>query len=297
MYINDVVEVIEKSSCYLYADNMVIFKPLNEQDSMGELQSDVNNIYKWCNRNKLTINTSKTKAQYFPRNSNVNAKEFYNENPITINNANLTYEHHFRYLGIEIDNLLTMKPTYDAIFKNASHKLYLFRLIRGNLTMFAATQILKTMFVSVLDYGNVFLTGINRDKLSDLQKLQNDAVRCCLSIKNPRDAHVIDLHEQLQLHLIDHRRTVQLLTCIKKGVENNFLPHIAPEIAILRNQALKTIIPIPRNDTIKRSPYYWGCSIWNRLPQDIRLIEEPLSFKKNIYHMLMNGTLHTDFVI
>ena len=64
--------------------------------------------------------------------------------------------------------------------------------------MFAATQILKTMFVSVLDYGNVFLTGINRDKLLDLQKLQNDAVRCCLSIKNPRDAHVIDLHEQLQ---------------------------------------------------------------------------------------------------
>ena len=151
-----------------------------------------------------------------------------------------------------------MKPTYDAIFKNASHKLYLFRLIRGNLTMFAATQILKTMFVSVLDYGNVFLTGINRDKLSDLQKLQNDAVRCCLSIKNPRDAHVIDLHEQLQLHLIDHRRTVQLLTCIKNGVENNFLPHTAPEIAILRNQALKTIIPIPRNDTIKKKPLLLG---------------------------------------
>ena len=157
------VEVIEKSSCYLYADDMVIFKPLTEQDSIGELQSDVNNIYKWCNINKLTINTSKTKAQYFPRNSNINTKEFYNENPNTINNVNLIYEHNFRYLGIEIDNLLTMKPTYDAIFKNASHKLYICRLIRGNLTMFAATQILKTMFLSVLDYGNVFLTGINRE--------------------------------------------------------------------------------------------------------------------------------------
>ena len=44
--------------------------------------------------------------------------------------------------------------------------------------MFAAIQILKSMFVSVLDYGNVFLTGISKDKLSDLQKLQNDAVRC-----------------------------------------------------------------------------------------------------------------------
>ena len=45
-----------------------------------------------------------------------------------------------------------------------------------------AVQILKTMFISVLDYGNIFLTGINREKFSDLQKLQNDAVRCCLGI-------------------------------------------------------------------------------------------------------------------
>ena len=59
--------------------------------------------------------------------------------------------------------------------------------------MFAAIQILKSMNVSVLDYGNVFLTGINKEPFLDLQKLQNDAVRCCLGIKNPRDAHVIDL--------------------------------------------------------------------------------------------------------
>ena len=271
MYINDVVKIIEKSLCYLYADDMVIYNPLIQKDSMSELQSDVDNIYKWC---KLTINISKTKAQYFPRNSNINTKDFYNKYPFTIDNIKLEYDHNFRYLGIEIDNLLTMKPTYEAIYKNASHKLYIYRLIRGSLTTFAATQILKTMFVSVLAYGNIFLTGVNKDRL------QNDAVRCCLGIKNQRDAHVVDLHTQLQLHLIDHLGIVQLLTCIKKGVENNFLPHIIPEMAILRNQALKTIIPIPRNDTVKKSPYYWGCTIWNRVPQDIRLMEDPLAFKK-----------------
>ena len=101
------------------------------------------------------------------------------------------------------------------------------------------------MFISVLDYGNVFLTGINREKLSDLQKLQNDAIRCCLRIKNPRDVHVT-MHEQLKLHLLDHRRNVQLLTCIKKGVENNYLPHIKPDEAILWNQALKIIHQSPK---------------------------------------------------
>ena len=46
------------------------------------------------------------------------------------------------------------------------------------------------------------------EKLLDFQKLQNDDVRCCLGIKNPRDANVIDLHEQIKFHLLDHRRTV-----------------------------------------------------------------------------------------
>ena len=100
MYINDVVKIIEKSSCYLYADDMVIFNPLRQKDSMSELQSDINNIYKWCNANKLTINISKTKAQYFPKNSNINTKDFYNKYPITINNTKLEYDKNLRYLGI-----------------------------------------------------------------------------------------------------------------------------------------------------------------------------------------------------
>ena len=69
------------------------------------------------------------------------------------------------------------------------------------MTISAAVQVLKATFLSVLDYGNVFSTGINKNSLSDLQKLQNDAIRCCLRIKQPRDAHVNDLHEHLSIHL------------------------------------------------------------------------------------------------
>ena len=149
------------------------------------------------------------------------------------------------------------------------------------------------MFVSILDYGNVFLTWVNQEKLFDLQKLQNDTLRCCLNIKNPRDAHVNDLHEQLNLHLLDHRRTVQLLTCVKEGIENDYLIYTRPEDAVLRNQSLQVKVPIPRNDTVKKSPYYWGSTIWNRLPQETKNIDDPLLFK-TIYHMLMDGTLRTD---
>ena len=117
-----------------------------------------------------------------------------------------------------------MKTVRDSIYRNATHKLYIYRLVRNTLTMSAAIQVLKSMFLRVLDYGNVFLTGVNKNSLSDLQKLQNDAVRCCLKIKQPRDAHVADLHEQLEVHMLDHRRIVQLMTCVKKGVTMDSCP-------------------------------------------------------------------------
>ena len=82
------------------------------------------------------------------------------------------------------------------------------------------------------------------------------------------------------IHLLDHRRTIQLLTCVKKGVADDFLPHIKMEDAILRNQGLKIIMPIPRNDTVKKSPYYWGSTIWNGLPLDVKTIDDKLVFKQ-----------------
>ena len=75
LYINDVVNVIEKCSCYLYADDMVIYRQLNNVNSLGELQADMDSVYDCCNRNILTINIEKTKAQLFPKNSNNDPKQ------------------------------------------------------------------------------------------------------------------------------------------------------------------------------------------------------------------------------
>ena len=76
-----------------------------------------------------------------------------------------------------------------------------------------------------------------------------------------------------------------------------YLCHNKPADATLRNQSLKVKIPIPKNDTVNKIPYYWGSMIWNRLPQDIRHAEDLLQFKKSVYHMLMDGTLKTDFIL
>ena len=64
------------------------------------------------------------------------------------------------------------------------------------------------------------------------------------------------------------------------------LEHTSIEKAVPRNQGLKINLPIPRNDLIKKSPYYWGSVIRNRLPLEVKTIDDMLLFKKTVYHML-----------
>ena len=43
----------------------------------------------------------------------------------------------------------------------------------------ASIYIVKTMICSIIDYGNMFIGSCKEQDLSDLQVLQNSALRCC----------------------------------------------------------------------------------------------------------------------
>ena len=94
-YIHDVINVIRNCSCYLYVDYMVLYRTLGDEDCIKDFQADMDNVYEWCKRNKLTINIEKTKAQLFPKNTNTDPLLLHNNNPIQINNKTLHYEHTF----------------------------------------------------------------------------------------------------------------------------------------------------------------------------------------------------------
>ena len=45
--------------------------------------------------------------------------------------------------------------------------------------------------------------------LSDLQVLQNNALRCCYNVIDPCSEHVVDLHANANMQTIDVRRKRQ----------------------------------------------------------------------------------------
>ena len=77
------------------------------------------------------------------------------------------------------------------------------KLIRPSLTIDAALAVGKSMLLSLIDYGNIFLTCLTQEDKSDLQKLQNKILRCCLNIVDPLDINVTDMHELVKVDTVD----------------------------------------------------------------------------------------------
>ena len=77
------------------------------------------------------------------------------------------------------------------MYKLVSHKLNLLTLMRPPLAVKAALAVRKSMILSLIDYGNIFLTCITQEDKSDLQKLQNKILRRCLDIVDPMDFNIV----------------------------------------------------------------------------------------------------------
>ena len=158
---------------------------------MHNFQQDVNRLIYWCQLNRLSINVKKTKLVFYPHSQNI---ENNINKDITISGNPVGYTNSYSYLGIDIDSSLTFKQYYNNMFKKISYKLSLLRRIRHFVTFKAALDITKTMFCSIIDYGNIFISSCTEGDLSDVQILQNHALRCCCNVKNYTEVHVRDLH-------------------------------------------------------------------------------------------------------
>ena len=58
-----------------------------------------------------------------------------------------------------MDRNMNMKGQFEYLYKIVNHKLFLLKTIRPCLTTKAALSVAKSMILSLIDYGNIFLTG------------------------------------------------------------------------------------------------------------------------------------------
>ena len=78
LYINDITEIQLSSGSVLnlFADDMLLYKPITSQHDYQSLQEDVNRIQEWVNTNYLSLNSSKCKCTLVTRRKSTHATSF-----------------------------------------------------------------------------------------------------------------------------------------------------------------------------------------------------------------------------
>ena len=72
VYIDDVSDVLlsDRSTLNLYADDMLLYKPVKSIEDIHHLQMDIDCICDWMNYNNLTLNPTKCKTMMISRRRN-----------------------------------------------------------------------------------------------------------------------------------------------------------------------------------------------------------------------------------
>ena len=153
IYINDLPSVTDLNIIQ-YADDTCLLIPfkhtLNQnklQSASNQINNKLNTIHKWLAANKLSLNINKTKCTIFHYKQKM-LDTFPN---IQINNLPLNFVHHYKFLGIMIDDTLT----WDTHINYLSNKLSKVNALLSKLKHFFPKKTLLTI------YNSLFLSNIN----------------------------------------------------------------------------------------------------------------------------------------
>ena len=161
---------------HLYADNVQLlanFDPSDElsiQSALTSLTLCIHDISLWMTSNSLRLNSDKT--EFFVAISQHN-KLCMPPVSLTIGNEVIQPSEAVRNLGVIFDTHMTMSSQVSFLCRSVSYHLRNISRIRHFLDYNTCNDIVRSLVLSRLDYGNVLLMGANAKQIARLQVLQN----------------------------------------------------------------------------------------------------------------------------
>ena len=280
-YINDIVKIAEQNNAHisLYADDAVLYVSSNDEQRLRNvMQNCLNDVTSWCVVNQINLNVSKTKLCCYGRRQSLKRINL----NIHLKNNPLNVCHQYNYLGIILDETMNMIANFNKIFKKYSYKLFQFSKIRHFLQTDVRILVYKQTILPLVEYVS-YMLFLNRNvDISNLQKLQNRALRLCFDIHNPRDISIVNLHRDSKLLTLRDRREKHLLnTMYDTCCDERYLNVPAVNTRQANKVTFKT--EVVHIDVYKNSPYYIGSALWNALHAELQKTESKTSFKAMIH--------------
>ena len=222
IYVDSIKHIIPDDVMLLqYADDFVIIKHGTDiGEILARLNETLQNIYTWITTVGLQINPNKCSAIHFSR-KNIDDNGIPN---LHINGQNIPWKNIVKYLGVCFDTKLSWEPQIQLMLQKASKGLNMMRSICRTWWGGHPSTLLsfyKAFVRSQLDYGAICLGGCSKKVISQLNKIQFEALRIALGFMKSTPTNVL-LGEACEMDL-DHRRFFLAAKFLVKAasIENN----------------------------------------------------------------------------
>ena len=206
IYTNDLFfEILNSEKIIMYADDTLL---INTGDTEGQAvqnsQDCFDRVIKWCNLNRLTINSDKTKHLC------ISSRKQHITNHIHKDHATLGNVDTYEYLGFNIDRHLNMSSHIDKIIKKVSYKIHTLNIIRRCISERTASLVYKTMIMPHFDYVDFVIDSALKNKTDRLERLHKRAIRTIEhEIVSERKRPLTELYARYNLTSLYQRRVEQ----------------------------------------------------------------------------------------
>lgn len=160
------------------ADDIILYCEIDPNaditSKIKEINAELSILSNWCRANVVTVNTDKTKCMMFaPTQRKLELKLKGRCLDLVLNGKKIGFVDSYRYLGIEIDNCLTMKKHLDSIVKKARPMLFTLAKVRYYIDEHTAILMRKSYIQPILEIGLFALNHRCMRQIARLQTLQN----------------------------------------------------------------------------------------------------------------------------
>ena len=274
IYVNDIEKSSSKFDFIMYADDTTLFYTQPDLKNLQEnVNSELQNVSKWFNANKLVLNLTKTSFIYF-HNRQSNSASIRDDLTLSIDDKPLIKSKSVSFLGVNIDENLNWDSHINYIGTKISKCIGIMYKLRYCLPCSALFSLYNSLILSHIIYCIVVWGNCAQTKLDKIFKLQKKAIRICTNSHYlAKSSPLFHKMNTLNLsHLYKYHSALLGFSYLKNMLPRNILQMFNINSKIhshsTRNSHLFHLWKVEKL-YIQRSVRFSFPNVWNSLPDQI----------------------------
>lgn len=279
IFINDFSNCSEFFRFILFADDSTLTCTIDnisaDQISL-KLESELINVHKWLNSNKIKININKSNFIFF------SYRKLNSIPPINFANSAITQTSYTKFLGLTIDQHLR----YQQHIKLLASKLSKSLGILYRLNSFFPSNILKTLYFSLfhpyLNYAIDSWYGAPEYAVETIKVLQRKAIRAIFNL--PYNEHTTRYFKEAKILKLEDIYKLNICSTVFTSLTSN--NNISPRLQITSERhnystrnSTSLVLPQFNRSRTQSSFIYQAIKEWNSLPEAIKSSRSLFAFK------------------